>query len=201
RGLGRRGHPPLRGRRRHRQAVHDRRDQPQAPAAGPALAQEPVGQPPRPTPGRGDHPPPRVRAVRPLPPQPRPRLDRRTRRAPRGRRQAPPRRARGTPRGAPAGKASRRMSQPYYSDDTVQLYLGDSLNILPTLPDGSVDAIVCDPPYEIGIAGRDWDRTGIAYNVDLWRECLRVLKPGGHLLSFGSPRTYHRMACAIEDAG
>src|SRR5690606_15083643 len=101
----------------------------------------------------------------------------------------------------PAGKASRRMIQPYYSDDTVQLYLGDSLNILPTLPDGSVDAIVCDPPYEIGIAGRDWDRTGIAYNVDLWRECLRGLKPCEHLLSFGYPRTYHLMACAIEDAG
>ena len=46
-----------------------------------------------------------------------------------------------------------------------------------------------------------WDKTGIAYNVELWKECLRVLKPGGHLLSFGGTRTYHRMACAIEDAG
>ncbi|MFD5848369.1 DNA methyltransferase [Streptomyces chartreusis] len=58
-----------------------------------------------------------------------------------------------------------------------------------------------DPPYEIGIAGRAWDTTGIAYSIDLWAECLRVLKPGGHLLSFGAPRTYHRMVCAAEDAG
>lgn len=49
--------------------------------------------------------------------------------------------------------------------------------------------------------GRKWDSTGIAHNVDLWKECLRVLKPGGYLLSFGGTRTYHRMACAIEDSG
>jgi site-specific DNA-methyltransferase (adenine-specific) len=49
--------------------------------------------------------------------------------------------------------------------------------------------------------GKSWDSTGIAYNVELWKECLRVLKPGGHLLAFGGTRTYHRMACAIEDAG
>lgn len=49
--------------------------------------------------------------------------------------------------------------------------------------------------------GKEWDGSGIEYNVDMWREVLRVLKPGGHLLSFGGTRTYHRMACAIEDAG
>ena len=49
--------------------------------------------------------------------------------------------------------------------------------------------------------GKKWDTSGVAYDVDLWRECLRVLKPGGHLLSFGGTRTYHRMASAIEDAG
>ena len=49
--------------------------------------------------------------------------------------------------------------------------------------------------------GKKWDNTGISYNIELWKECLRVLKPGGHLLSFGGSRTYHRMACAIEDAG
>jgi DNA modification methylase len=49
--------------------------------------------------------------------------------------------------------------------------------------------------------GKSWDASGIAYNINLWKECLRVLKPGGHLLSFGGSRTYHRMACAIEDAG
>jgi site-specific DNA-methyltransferase (adenine-specific) len=49
--------------------------------------------------------------------------------------------------------------------------------------------------------GKSWDKRGIAYNVDMWRECLRVLKPGGHMLAFSSTRTYHRMTCAIEDAG
>jgi site-specific DNA-methyltransferase (adenine-specific) len=49
--------------------------------------------------------------------------------------------------------------------------------------------------------GKKWDNTGIAYNVDMWKECLRVLKAGGHLVSFGGTRTYHRMAVAIEDAG
>ena len=69
------------------------------------------------------------------------------------------------------------------------------------MPDCSLDAIVTDPPYELGFMGKKWDATGIAYDVDLWRECLRVLKPGGHLLAFGGTRTYHRMTSAIEDAG
>ncbi len=82
-----------------------------------------------------------------------------------------------------------------------KLYLGDCLDVLPTLPDNSVDSIVTDPPYELGFMGKSWDNSGIAYNVDMWKECLRVLKPGGHLLSFSGTRTYHRMAVAIEDAG
>jgi hypothetical protein len=90
---------------------------------------------------------------------------------------------------------------PYYVAEGTTLHLGDTLNVLPTLPDASVDAIVTDPPYEIGVAGQAWDSTGITYSVPMWTECLRVLKPGGHLLSFGAPRTYHRMACAAEDAG
>ena len=49
--------------------------------------------------------------------------------------------------------------------------------------------------------GKEWDGSKIAYDVDVWRECLRVLKPGGHLLAFGGSRTWHRMAVAIEDAG
>lgn len=93
------------------------------------------------------------------------------------------------------------MSAPYYADDAVALHLGDCLDVLRTLPDASVDAVVTDPPYEVGIAGQSWDRSGIAYSVPMWAECLRVLKPGGHLLSFGAPRTYHRMVCAAEDAG
>lgn len=69
------------------------------------------------------------------------------------------------------------------------------------MADASVDSIVTDPPYELGFMGKSWDASGIAFNVDVWREALRVLKPGGHLLAFGGSRTYHRMACAIEDAG
>ncbi|KVD71833.1 hypothetical protein WI89_01010 [Burkholderia ubonensis] len=67
--------------------------------------------------------------------------------------------------------------------------------------DASVDSIVTDPPYELGFMGKCWDKSGIANNVAMWREVLRALKPGGHLLAFSGSRTYHRMACAIEDAG
>ena len=81
------------------------------------------------------------------------------------------------------------------------VFLGSNLDVLPTLPDNSVDSIVTDPPYELGFMGKKWDSSGIAYNVQLWQECLRVLKPGGHLLAFGGTRTFHRMAVAIEDAG
>ena len=78
---------------------------------------------------------------------------------------------------------------------------GDCREEMKKLPGRSIDAIVTDPPYELAFMGKKWDASGIAYNVDMWGECLRVLKPGGHLLAFGSTRTYHRMACAIEDAG
>jgi site-specific DNA-methyltransferase (adenine-specific) len=78
---------------------------------------------------------------------------------------------------------------------------GSCLERLREMEENSVDSIVTDPPYELGFMGKAWDSTGIAYSVSMWRECLRVLKPGGHLLSFGGSRTYHRMACAIEDAG
>lgn len=69
------------------------------------------------------------------------------------------------------------------------------------LPESSIDAIVTDPPYELGFMGKKWDARGIAYDVGLWIELLCVLKPGGYLLAFGGTRTYHRMTCAIEDAG
>jgi DNA modification methylase len=81
------------------------------------------------------------------------------------------------------------------------VYHGSNLDVLPTLADNSVDAIVTDPPYELGFMGKSWDSSGIAYSVELWAECLRVLKPGGHLLAFGGSRTWHRIAVAIEDAG
>lgn len=79
--------------------------------------------------------------------------------------------------------------------------MGDCRDLLKELPECSVDSIVTDPPYELGFMGKSWDATGIAYDVNLWRECLRVLKPGGHILAFSGSRTYHRMAVAIEDAG
>ena len=69
------------------------------------------------------------------------------------------------------------------------------------MPDNSVDSIVTDPPYELGFMGKSWDASGIAFNIEVWQQALRVLKPGGHLIAFSGSRTYHRMAVAIEDAG
>jgi hypothetical protein len=89
----------------------------------------------------------------------------------------------------------------WHQDDRATIYSGDCLTVLAELPDASVDAVVTDPPYELGFMGKGWDASGIAYRVDLWAEALRVLKPGGHLLAFGGTRTWHRLACAIEDAG
>lgn len=65
----------------------------------------------------------------------------------------------------------------------------------------SIDSIVTDPPYEINFMCRNWDGSGVAFDVETWRSCWRVLKPGGYLLSFGATRTVHRIAVAIEDAG
>jgi site-specific DNA-methyltransferase (adenine-specific) len=131
---------------------------------------------------------------------------------------------------------------PHYQDEHVTLYAGDCLDVLATLPDASVDAVVTDPPYNLGFMGKTWDQFGgrsmsdetrqrqltsgagwtakpygasgkaaapapgesAAFQAwcELWAtECLRVLKPGGHLLAFGGTRTSHRLACAIEDAG
>jgi DNA modification methylase len=129
----------------------------------------------------------------------------------------------------------------HYQDATVTLHHGDCLDVLRELPDASVDAVVCDPPYGLEFMGKEWDapwkqgadvhaqartlrademgdenkRRYIASAVNkfaaglpfqqwclLWTaECLRVLKPGGHLLAFGGTRTWHRLACAVEDAG
>lgn len=78
---------------------------------------------------------------------------------------------------------------------------GDCREILPAFSDHTFDSVVTDPPYELGFMGKKWDSTGIAYDVAMWAEVLRVLKPGAYLLAFGGTRTYHRMTCAIEDAG
>jgi len=85
--------------------------------------------------------------------------------------------------------------------ETYTVHIGSNLDVLPTLEDNSIDSIVTDPPYEISFMSKSWDGSGIAYSVELWKECLRILKPGGHLLSFGGTRTWHRVAVAIEDAG
>ena len=69
------------------------------------------------------------------------------------------------------------------------------------LADASIDAIVTDPPYELGFMGKKWDSSGIAYEPVVWSNALRVLKPGGYVLAFGGMRTHHRMVVAIEDAG
>jgi site-specific DNA-methyltransferase (adenine-specific) len=98
---------------------------------------------------------------------------------------------------------------------------GDARDIIKTLPDHSVHACITDPPYHLtspkggfghgtktdvyarinrGFRGK-WDGGKAAFEPDIWRECLRVLKPGAHLLAFGAPRTHHRLWCAIEDVG
>lgn len=83
----------------------------------------------------------------------------------------------------------------------------DCIEGMKLLENNSIDSIVTDPPYNLttskdkGFMGKKWDGTGITFDVDLWEECLRVLKPGGYLLSFGGTRTFHRMTCAIENAG
>lgn len=118
--------------------------------------------------------------------------------------------------------------KPYFdSGDGIVLHLGDCLDVLPTLPDASIDAVICDPPYALtnlsttlvvsaltawlggdrafvpaggaGFMGREWDR--FVPPPAAWDQCLRVLKPGGHLLCFAAPRTYDLMALAIRIAG
>ena len=119
-----------------------------------------------------------------------------------------------------------RVPTPYYTTEGVTLHLGDCLDILPTLPDNSVDAVVCDPPYGLtelaattvlqaisawmagdrthvpdgkGFMGKDWDR--FVPPPGVWDECLRVLKPGGHLAAFSAPRTLDLMTLSIRIAG
>jgi DNA modification methylase len=109
----------------------------------------------------------------------------------------------------------------HYADDSVTLYAGDCLDVLRELPDASVDAVVTDPPYGLEFMGKEWDApwkqgtenlaaavnkfvAGAPFQAwcELWAtECLRVLKPGGHMLAFGGTRTWHRLASAVEDAG
>jgi len=111
----------------------------------------------------------------------------------------------------------------------IDLRLGDCLEVLKTISDNSIDSVVTDPPYHLtsivkrfgkedsapaqfgtdgayaraskGFMGKEWDGGDIAFRTEVWIECYRILKPGGHLLAFSHSRTYHRMAVAVEDAG
>ncbi len=80
-----------------------------------------------------------------------------------------------------------------------KIMLGDNIQSLRKLPENSIDSIVTDPPYGLSFMNKKWDYD--VPSVDFWKEVYRVLKPGGHILSFGGTRTYHRMVVNIEDAG
>jgi DNA modification methylase len=77
--------------------------------------------------------------------------------------------------------------------------LGDNIESLRKLPDNSIDSVVTDPPYGLSFMNKKWDHD--VPSIEFWCEVYRVLKPGGHILSFGGTRTYHRMVVNIEDAG
>jgi len=83
----------------------------------------------------------------------------------------------------------------------ITLHLGDCLEVLGTLEENSVDTVITDPPYELGFMGKKWDGTGVSFQKETWKAVLRVAKPGATMLCFGGTRTWHRLACAAEDAG
>jgi site-specific DNA-methyltransferase (adenine-specific) len=85
--------------------------------------------------------------------------------------------------------------------DIFKIINGDMIKELDNYDDNTFDSIICDPPYELNYMNKSWDNSGISFQKETWEKCLRVLKPGGHLLAFGGSRTFHRIACAIEDAG
>ena len=89
----------------------------------------------------------------------------------------------------------------YSENDNYKLYQGDMLDMLDVIKKESIDAVLTDPPYELNFMGKGWDNSGIAFQPSTWQKCYEVLKPGGYLLAFGGSRTFHRIACAIEDAG
>lgn len=89
-----------------------------------------------------------------------------------------------------------------YKETKDYLLINDKMqNMFDYIEKESVEAIVTDPPYELGFMGKSWDSSGVAFQIDTWKHCYDALKPGGYLLAFGGSRTYHRIACAIEDAG
>lgn len=82
---------------------------------------------------------------------------------------------------------------------TYQVINGNNIEVLKTFPDNHFDSIVTDPPYGIDFLGKDWDANTGA--LETYQECLRVLKPGGHILAFSAARTYHHLAITLEQAG
>jgi len=95
------------------------------------------------------------------------------------------------------------MSDPRISTTEIERWRvinANCIDALKTLPRQSVDAVVTDPPYEFHLMGKDWDQSGVSFNPETWKAALRVLKPGAHMLVFGGTRTFHRIACAVEDA-
>lgn len=93
------------------------------------------------------------------------------------------------------------MKKENFDENNYRIINGDSLKVLDTLEENSIDACITDPPYELGFMGKGWDKSGIAYNVEFWKKVYRTMKSGAYLLAFGGTRTFHRIACAIEDAG
>ena len=89
----------------------------------------------------------------------------------------------------------------YTEENNYKLYEGNMLDLESVIESNSIDAIVTDPPYELGFMNKKWDSSGIAFQKETWEKCYNVLKPGGHMLVFGGARTFYRIACAIEDAG
>ncbi len=91
------------------------------------------------------------------------------------------------------------MNTPHATGKMWELFNGDCLHVMRGMAAESFDSIVTDPPYGLSFMGKDWDR-GVP-GSPFWVEALRVAKPGAHLLAFGGTRMFHRLACAIEDAG
>ena len=89
----------------------------------------------------------------------------------------------------------------YSKGNNYTLYNGNMQNLLDVIQPNSIDSIITDPPYELNFMGKSWDNSGIAFQKETWEKCYTALKSGGYLLAFGGSRTFHRIACAIEDAG